>query len=81
MEEDDLNAIDNRNNFLHGISIKINEGSDEFKDIWHISMRLNRLINKLILKHIGFSGYQINHVKHNEHSLGLEIKESLFEKI
>lgn len=79
--EDDITAIDNRNNFLHGRNIKIEEGSDEFIEIWNISMRLNKLINILILKHIGFSGYVINHLKYNEQSLGYKIKEDLFEEI
>lgn len=81
LKEEDISAIDNRNNFLHGRNIKIEEGSDEFIEIWSISMRLNKLINMLILKHIGFSGYIINHLKHNEESLGFTINENLFEKI
>jgi hypothetical protein len=35
----------------------------------------------LILKHIGFSGTIINHLKHNEKSFDFEINENLFEKI
>lgn len=78
---DEINAIDNRNDFLHGHNIELKEGSNEFMEVWLISMRLNKLINKLILKHIGYSGYIVNHVKYNEKSLGIEINESLFEKI
>lgn len=77
----DIDAIDNRNNFLHGRNIKIEEGSDEFIEIWSISMRLNKIINKLILKHIGYTGYVINHLKHNEASLGYTVEENLFERI
>jgi len=81
LNDDDIDAIENRNNFLHGRNIKIKEGSDEFIEIWSISMRLNKLINILILKHIGYSGYIINHLKHNEASLGYKVNENLFEKI
>ena len=81
LNQGDLNAIDNRNNFLHGRNIKIDENSDEFLEIYQISLRLNKLINKLILKHIGFSGIVINHLKHNERSFDFEIEENLFEVI
>lgn len=81
LNKEDVDAIDNRNNFLHGRNIKIEEGSDEFIEIWSISMRLNKIINMLILKHIGYTGYVINHLKHNESSLGYAVEENLFEKI
>jgi hypothetical protein len=81
LNEDDLNSIDNRNNFLHGRNINIDENTDEFSEINQISLRLNKLINKLILKHIGFSGIIINHLKHNESSFDFEINEDLFEEI
>ena len=81
LSDGDLNAIDNRNNFLHGRNIDIDENTDEFLEILQISIRLNKLINKLILKHIGFSGVVINHLKHNESSFGFKINEKLFEEI
>lgn len=81
LSDGDLNAIDNRNNFLHGRNINIDENTDEFSEIFQISLRLNKLINKLILKHIGFSGIIINHLKHNENSFNFEINENLFEEI
>ena len=34
------------------------------------------MINKLILKHIGFSGIIINHLKHNENSFEFKIDEN-----
>jgi len=81
LTDKDINAIDNRNNFLHGRNIKIEEGSNEFLEIYQISLRLNKILNKLILKHIGYSGFMINHLKQNENSFDYKIEEELFEKI
>jgi hypothetical protein len=77
----DEEAIDNRNNFLHGRKIQTKENTEDYIKIFEISLRLNNLLNKLILKHIGFSGYIINHLKHNESSFEFEIEKDLFEKI
>ncbi len=77
----DLEAIDNRNNFLHGRQVSDSEKSEDFLKIYEISLRLNNLINKLILKHIGYSGYVINHLKYNETSFNFQVEKELFEKI
>ncbi|WP_282628284.1 hypothetical protein [Empedobacter sedimenti] len=79
LNSDEINAINHRNNFLHGRNI--NEGTEDYKEINQISFRLNKLINKLMLKHIGFSGYVVNHLKHNEKNLGIVVNEELFEKV
>lgn len=81
LNKEDEEAIDNRNDFLHGRKIQTNENSEDYIKIFEISLRLNNLLNKLILKHIGFSGYIINHLKHNEKSFEAEITTDLFEKI
>jgi hypothetical protein len=81
ISKEDEDAIDNRNNFLHGRKIQTNENTEDYIKIFEISLRLNNLLNKLILKHIGFSGYVINHLKHNENSFEVEITSDLFEKI
>lgn len=81
LNEADLAAIDNRNNFLHGRKIKVDDNSVSDLKVYEISLRLNKVINKLILKHIGYSGLTINHLKHNENSFDHEIEEALFEQL
>ncbi len=81
LDAKDQEAIANRNNFLHGRGLNVAEGTDLFNEVWETSMRLNGMINKLILKHLGYSGYVINHVKRYEVALGKEIGKELFEKI
>lgn len=79
--KDEIDAIDKRNSFLHGRPLEIQEDSDELIEIYAISLRLNKLVNKLILKHIGFDGYIVNHLKHKEGVLKKIINEDLFELI
>ncbi|MEG0696304.1 MAG: hypothetical protein RR447_04115, partial [Algoriella sp.] len=79
LNSDEIDAINHRNNFLHGRNIK--EGTEDYKEINQISFRLNKLINKLMLKHIGFTGYVVNHLKHNEKNLDIVVHEDLFEKV
>lgn len=79
LNTDEINAINHRNNFLHGRNI--NEGSEDYKEINQTSFRLNKIINKLMLKQIGFSGYVVNHLKHNEKNFGIVVNEDLFEKV
>ncbi len=74
-------AIGNRNSFLHGRALKIEEGSEEFLEIYMNSLRLHKLVTKLILKHIGFSGHIVNHLKRNESVFDKTIDEELFEFI
>jgi hypothetical protein len=81
ISKEDEEAIDNRNNFLHGRKIQTNENIEDYVKIFEITLRLNNLLNKLILKYIGYSGYIINHLKHNEKSFKYPIAGDLFEKI
>ena len=81
ISEEDSKAINHRNNFLHGRKITRGKKPEDFLKVYEISLRLNNLVNKLILKHIGFSGHMINQVKHNEKMLGYKVEKDLFEKI
>lgn len=81
LSEDEKKTIGNRNSFLHGRALDIEEGSEEYLVIYMNSLRLNKMVNKLILKHIGFSGYVVNHLKHNERVFNEIIDEELFEFI
>lgn len=81
LNADEHAAIGNRNSFLHGRALKIEEGSEEFLEIYMNSLRLHKLVTKLILKHIGFSGHIVNHLKRNEAVFNKTIDEELFEFI
>lgn len=75
----DLEAINHRNAFLHGRRIDMEGKEGEYYlNVFHTALRLNFLVNKLILKHIGYSGMVVNYVKHHEGQLKLKIEEELF---
>jgi len=81
---DEEYAIDNRNNFLHGNEIKFQDilnTKDYFKHIHCISLRLNFLVNRLILKYLGFEGEIINHVKLHENIIGKVINEDVVRNV
>jgi len=54
---DDLEALDKRNDYLHGREPL--EGGTRY-DLEQIALHLHTLISHLILKHIGYSGHLIN---------------------
>jgi hypothetical protein len=81
LSKEEQKAIGNRNSFLHGRSLDIEEGSEEYLVIYMNSLRLHKLVCKLILKHIGFSGYVVNHLKYNEANFDTAVEEDLFEFI
>ncbi|MES2574702.1 MAG: hypothetical protein V4572_07150 [Bacteroidota bacterium] len=81
LSDSELSVINDRNSFLHGRSIKAEDENSEFLKIYMITLCLNKLVNKLILKHIGYSGYIINHLKSNERSFESEIEGEIFELI
>lgn len=61
-EED--KAISHRNSFLHGNNLK--KSKKEYLDdyeVWGVTLHLVNLLNKLILKYIGYEGYIINHAE------------------
>jgi len=80
LSSEDLKAIANRNNFLHGRPLEIDDHKTSI-ETYVISLRLNKIVCKLILKHLGFSGFIINHLKHNENLLPFPLNEHLFEPI
>lgn len=61
---DEDKAISHRNSFLHGNNLK--KSKKEYLDgyeVWGVTLHLVTLLNKLILKYIGYEGYVINHAE------------------
>lgn len=81
-EEEDLIFV-HRNKFLHGDDfIAMEESYDyEFRELFHISMRLHRMIAVLLLKSSGFSGYILNQAKIHQNISQRKLKETIFLKI
>lgn len=81
-EESDL-IFTHRNKFIHGHDfMSLDEGIDkEFKELFHMSLRLQKVIAVLLLKACGFSGYILNQAKIHEGISGKSLKEPFFIKI
>ncbi|MBL7909909.1 MAG: hypothetical protein JNJ41_02495 [Bacteroidia bacterium] len=79
----DIQAIDHRNNFLHGrhVNMKENATGTDYLEVFHVSLRLNALVNKLIFKHLGYKGWLVNYVKRHENQFSFPIEEELFIEI
>lgn len=81
-EEDEL-LNRKRNVFLHGedfMSLQ-DEDDTEFKELFYISLKLQKLIAILLLKKSGYSGYILNNAKVHERITGRKIAEPYFIKI
>lgn len=81
-EEENLILID-RNKFLHGDDFSnINLNYEfEFRELFHISMKLQKLIAILLLKAAGYSGYILNNAKIYEYISEKNLKENEMIKI
>lgn len=81
-EEKDLIYVQ-RNKFLHGDDyMSLEENYEfEFKELFHISMRLQRMIAVLLLKASDYSGYILNNARIYDHISEKTIKEDIFMKI
>lgn len=81
LNDGEKRAIGSRNTFLHGNNVRAEKEISEDVEIHKTSLRLNKLVNKLVLKHLGYQGYVINHLKYNEDNFNEIIEEELFERI
>lgn len=78
----DINAIEHRNDLLHGNILLINgklkseEQTNNYMS--YISGKLYTLISALILKTIGYNGYIINHAKLREDFCGIKTDEEYY---
>lgn len=81
-EEKDLIYVQ-RNKFLHGDDyMSLEENYEfEFKELFHISMRLQRMIAVLLLKASDYSGYILNNARIYDYISEKTIKEDIFIKI
>jgi len=81
-EEKDLIYVQ-RNKFLHGDDyMSLEENYEfEFKELFHISMRLQRMIAVLLLKASDYSGYILNNARIYDYISEKTIKEEVFIKI
>jgi hypothetical protein len=63
--EDDHLIINKRNDFLHGNKLFLRDSDFEEQSLmlWNIALRLSFLVNAIVLKHIGHSGYINNNAK------------------
>lgn len=89
VEEDD-NAIDHRNDFLHGrITLSISDAKtvsgEEIKvaneKIYYVAMRLYDLLSILILKSIGYDNKILNHPKIHENVHKRKLDEPFFRQL
>ncbi|MCD0472505.1 hypothetical protein [Flavobacterium sp. JAS] len=81
-EEEDLIII-HRNKFLHGDDFSdVNLHYEyEFRELFHISLKLQKLISILLLKASGYSGYILNNTKNYDYISEKNLNESGFIKI
>jgi hypothetical protein len=83
----DINAIEHRNDLLHGNILLTNEEYNPEKEteidsyMGYISGKLYTLISALILKRIGYEGYIINYAKFYEEFCHIETDEEYYRLI
>ena len=82
---DDINAIEHRNDLLHG-NILLSDGTERTESemnnyMGYVSSKLYTLISGLILRHVGYRGYIINHSKFYESACNIETSEDYYRLI
>lgn len=82
---EDIQAIEHRNDLLHGNILLLNGERLNDNEInsymLYVADRLFTLISKLILKYAGYNGYVINYSKFSEKAVGIETNEGYFVEI
>lgn len=81
----DINAIEHRNDLLHGnilLSDENRQSEEEMnKYMGYISAKLYTLISTLILRYVGYNGYVINHAKFYEELCKIKTDEEYYVNI
>lgn len=90
LEDVDKEAIDHRNDFMHGriTLLRLDEKGEEtspfvepFRHLHYTALRIYTLLAVLILRRIGFNGKIINHPKVQEQVRGIPVNEPYFRTI
>jgi hypothetical protein len=81
LSDEEKKILTIRNKFLHGSIPTLGEGEIDFKELFHLSLRMHFLIALLILKHAGFVGKIINYAKIHEGITGKFVQEERLVKI
>lgn len=81
----DIEAIEQRNAFLHGRTPMVKDIdeslSDEDKTLFYLYLKLYVLISSIILKYIGYNNLIVNYPKINEDETGVILNEEYYRQI
>ncbi|WP_218597736.1 hypothetical protein [Polaribacter sp. NJDZ03] len=82
----DIEAIEQRNAFLHGKTPMIREITtksinEEDKLIYYLYLKLYVLVSSILLKYIGFDNLVVNYPKIHEKNTGIELDEEYYRQI
>lgn len=83
LNKNDMKAISRRNDLLHG-RLSLDTSNDEIsadRELYFVATKLYTLINVLILKQVGYSGYIINWPVYNNQVHKYKLGEAVFRKI
>jgi hypothetical protein len=86
LSEADIFVLETRNDFLHGRTPDITGAGDERTeeradlDMYYAAMRFYTLLNRLILKWIGYDNYVLNHAKIQENATKIKLREPYYLK-
>ncbi len=82
LSKDEFKCVDNRNKFLHG-SLPVDERNEDkaFKELYHISMTIHKLLYVLVFRIIDYEGYIINYPMMHTNITGRHLEEELLIKI
>jgi hypothetical protein len=82
LSKTDIGILNYRNKFLHGTSpFEEEELKDKLEDVNYISLKLQYLINCLVLKYCNYKGHIVNFGSWHQYNLKGCIKEPLFSVI
>lgn len=87
LTKEDEQAIEHRNDFLHGRFYlndniqNMKEGNEAILEVYFISLRLYTLISAIIMKTIGFDNKIVNYPKIHENMFNKELNEEYFRQI
>lgn len=81
LSDEEKKVLKKRNVFLHGSLPSLGDAHADFKELFHLSLRLHFMTALLTLKHAGFEGKIINYAKIHEGITGKFLDEERLVKI